>query len=153
MKRVGWGGKKERKKKAEGHVGGERGSRQHLQSPLLIARLPAWSQITGLETPQSGLYLLANLPAPQIHTSKPPSYHLLVHLLRRKRTPRYCEVRTPSLCPSLSLASCRRERSRRFATPTTQHVFFSLFPGLERFRAMFPPLPFLSSSLRVGALM
>lgn len=33
-------------KKAEGHVGGKRGTRQHLQSPLLIALLPAWSQIT-----------------------------------------------------------------------------------------------------------
>lgn len=71
-------------KKAEGHVGGKRGTRQHLQSPLLIALLPAWSQITGLEMLQSGLYLLANLPTLQIHTSKPPSYHLLVNLQRRK---------------------------------------------------------------------
>lgn len=71
-------------KKAEGHVGGERGTRQHLQSPLLIALLPAWSQITGLERLQSGLYLLANLSPPQIRTSKPPSYHLLVNLQQWK---------------------------------------------------------------------
>jgi len=83
-----WGGVK----KAWSHVGGKGGTRQHLQSPLLIALLPAWSQITGLEMLQSGLYLLANLPHPQIHTSKPPSYHLLVNLHQRKRTPWYSEV-------------------------------------------------------------
>lgn len=68
------------------------GTRQHLQSPLLIVALPAWSQITGLEMLQSGLYLLAGLPHPQIHTSKPPSYHLLVNLHQPKRTPWYSQA-------------------------------------------------------------
>lgn len=92
--------------KAEGHVGGERGTRQHLQSPLLIALLPAWSQITGLEMLQSGLYLLANLPSPQIHTSKPPSYHLLVNLRRRKGHRDTVKSNSFSSSPLLSLSAC-----------------------------------------------
>lgn len=95
-------------KKAEGHVGGKRGTRQHLQSPLLIALLPAWSQITGLEMLQSGLYLLANLPPPQIHTSKPPSYHLLVNLQQRKghRDTVKSNSFSPSHLLSLSASLC-----------------------------------------------
>lgn len=77
------------------------GTRQHLQSPLLIALLPAWSQITGLEMLQSGLYLLASLPHPQIHTSKPPSYHLLVNLHQPKRTPWYSAVKLLLYVPFL----------------------------------------------------
>ena len=122
-----WGGEK-----AEGHVGGERGSRQHLQSPLLIALLPAWSQITGLELLQSGLYLLANLSPPQIRTSKPSSYHLLVHLQRRKR--RRGTVKSDSFAAP--------GRLWEVGTPTP------LFPGLEGFRAVFP----LRLSFDPGAL-
>lgn len=109
-------------KKAEGHVGGERGTRQHLQSPLLIALLPAWSQITGLEMLQSGLYLLANLSPPQIRTSKPSSYHLLVHLQRRKG--HRDTVKSDSFAASRTLWEV--------GTPT------AVVPGLEGFRAVFP---------------
>lgn len=122
--------------KAEGHVGGERGTRQHLQSPLLIALLPAWSQITGLEMLQSGLYLLASLPAPQIRTSKPPSYHLLVNLQRRKGhrdTVKSDSFAFVFLCLRLFLPVCR-ERSWRFGTPTTEFT-----RRLETLRAMFSP--------------
>lgn len=132
--------------KAEGHVGGERGTRQHLQSPLLIALLPAWSQITGLEMLQSGLYLLASLPAPQIRTSKPPSYHLLVNLQRRKGhrdTVKSDSFAFVFLCLRLFLPVCR-ERSWRFGTPTTEFT-----RRLETLRAMFSP----PSSLWVEALM
>lgn len=111
-------------KKAWSHDGGKGGCRQHLQSPLLIALLPAWSQITGLEMLQSGLYLLASLPRPQIRTSKPPSYHLLVNLQQRKRTPWYSEVK---LLLSISsfffvgisyICQCLNP-PQRFGTPTT----------------------------------
>ena len=122
---MGGGGVK-KKKKAEGHVGGKRGTRQHLQSPLLIALLPAWSQITGLEMLQSGLYLLANLPPPQIHTSKPPSYHLLVNLQRRKGHRDTLKSNSfPSISPFLSSpaslsSSVSIALSPRFGTPTTE---------------------------------
>lgn len=128
-------------KKAEGHVGGKRGTRQHLQSPLLIALLPAWSQITGLEMLQSGLYLLANLPTLQIHTSKPPSYHLLVNLQRRKG--HRDTVKSNSfplsfsffLCLHLFLPLCR-SLSLRFGTPTTE--FSRTWKGSGR--CFFPPI-------------
>lgn len=118
--------KKKKKEKAKGHVGGKRGTRQHLQSPLLIALLPAWSQITGLEMLQSGLYLLANLPPPQIHTSKPPSYHLLVNLQRRKGHRDTLKSNSfPSISPFLSSpaslsSSVSIALSPRFGTPTTE---------------------------------
>lgn len=126
-------------KKAEGHVGGKGGTRQHLQSPLLIALLPAWSQITGLEMLQSGLYLLANLPPPQIRTSKPPSYHLLVNLRRRKGhrdtlKSNSLSVSTPSLFFSffvcISFFPCCWSFSPRFCTPTTE--FFRTWKGSGR---------------------
>ncbi len=118
--------------KAEGHVGGKRGTRQHLQSPLLIALLPAWSQITGLEMLQSGLYLLANLPPPQIHTSKPPSYHLLVNLQRRKghRDTVKSNSFPPSPLPSFVCIFF-------FLCEEVRYTHDRVFPDLEWFRAMF----------------
>lgn len=140
---LGGGGVK--KKKAEGHVGGKRGTRQHLQSPLLIALLPAWSQITGLEMLQSGLYLLANLPPPQIHTSKPPSYHLLVNLQRRKGHRDTVKSNSFSLSPLFSFLCLRlflplcRSLSRRFGTPTTE--FSRTWKGSGRCFFFFPVFP------------
>lgn len=124
-------------KKAWSHDGGKGGSRQHLQSPLLIALLPAWSQITGLEMLQSGLYLLASLPRPQIRTSKPPSYHLLVNLQQRKRTPCYSEVKLLLSIPSFFFVGISY-----FVSVTTPllEVWYThniIFPDLERFRAMY----------------
>lgn len=130
-------------KKAEGHVGGKGGTRQHLQSPLLIALLPAWSQITGLEMLQSGLYLLANLPPPQIRTSKPPSYHLLVNLQRRKGhrdtlKSNSFSVSTLFLCLHLSASL---SFSVLIPLLEVRYTHNRVFPGLERFRAMFfPPI-------------
>lgn len=126
------------KKKAEGHVGGKRGTRQHLQSPLLIALLPAWSQITGLEMLQSGLYLLANLPPPQIHTSKPPSYHLLVNLQRRKGHRDTVKSNSFPLSP-LSFLCLRLflPLRRPLALSEVRYTHDRIFPDLEGFRAMF----------------
>lgn len=69
---------------------------------------------------QSGLYLLANLSPPQIRTSKPSSYHLLVHLQRRKG--HRDTVKSDSFAASRTLWEV--------ATPT------ALLPGLEGFRAL-----------------
>lgn len=151
-----WKGGK--KKKAQSHVGGKGGTRQHLQSPLLIALLPAWSQITGLEMLQSGLYLLANLPPPQIHTSKPPSYHLLVNLQQRKRTPWYSEVKLllsissfVCVCISVSLGvKPPFPPSRRFGTPTTE--FFRTWKGSGQCFFFFLPIFPLSWSFDVRRL-
>lgn len=125
-------------KKAEGHVGGKRGTRQHLQSPLLIALLPAWSQITGLEMQQSGLYLLANLPSPQIHTSKPPSYHLLVNLQRQKGHRDTVKSNSFSLSPHFSL-SASLSSSVSTLLSEVWYTHDRVFPDLEWFRAMFFP--------------
>lgn len=103
----------------------EKGTRQHLQSPLLIALLPAWSQITGLEMPESGLYLLANLPSPQIHTSKPPSYHLLVNFVAMKK--------------DTALLAKSESRSLSVGLPPSllcQRLVTELCPDMEGFRAM-----------------
>lgn len=129
--------KKKKKEKAKGHVGGKRGTRQHLQSPLLIALLPAWSQITGLEMLQSGLYLLANLPPPQIHTSKPPSYHLLVNLQRRKGHRDTLKSNSfPSISPFLSSPASLSSSVSIALLSEVRYTHDRVFPGLEGFRAM-----------------
>lgn len=71
---------------------------------------------------QSGLYLLANLSPPQIRTSKPSSYHLLVRLQRRKG--HRDAVKSDSSAAWRTLWEV--------GTPT------AVFPGLEGFRAVFP---------------
>lgn len=124
-------------KKAWSHDGGKGGTRQHLQSPLLIALLPAWSQITGLEMLQSGLYLLASLPHPQIHTSKPPSYHLLVNLHQRKRTPWYSEVKLLVSFFSFFCVGIFHFVGIEIPLMEVRYTHNSIFPDLERFRAMF----------------
>lgn len=119
-------------KKAEGHVGGERGTRQHLQSPLLIALLPAWSQITGLERLQSGLYLLANLSPPQIRTSKPPSYHLLVNLQQWKGHRGTVKLNSFSaslfLCVENALGGSYTHHGFFWAWKGSGQVFISILP-------------------------
>lgn len=90
----------------------------------MIALLPAWSQITGLEMLQSGLYLLANLSPPQIRTSKPPSYHLLVNLQRRKGHRATVKSSAASFFPSVENA---------LGGSNTHHGFFRAWKGWGQF--------------------
>lgn len=93
---------------------------------------------------QSGLYLLANLPSPQIHTSKPPSYHLLVNLQRRKGHRDTVKSNSFSSSPLLSLsASLSSSESRALLEVRYTH---DEFPGFGRVQGdVF--FFFLSSSL------